>query len=167
MRCPADCADRLALGSLGGWLAEQRTWRYAFSLMGIVGVSYCTVLIVLLRDVAPGAMIGYNARWTAARPSRIAVISAGYADGLMRALTNRGRALVRGKFVPLVGTISMDVATVDVTGIEGVKSGDVVTLYGKDGEATQWVSDVAALLGTVSSDLLCSIGKRVPRYYVD
>jgi alanine racemase len=123
--------------------------------------------IVLLRDVAPGAMIGYNARWTAARPSRIAVISAGYADGLMRALTNRGRALVRGQFVPLVGTISMDVATADVTGVEGVKSGDVVTLYGKDGGATQWVSDVAALLGTVSSDLLCSIGKRVPRFYVD
>jgi len=122
--------------------------------------------VVLLRDVAPGGAVGYNARWVAERPSRIAVIAAGYADGLMRALTNRGRALVRGKFVPLVGTISMDVAAIDVTGIEGVKSGDIVTLYGKDGAALQWVSDVAALLGTVSSDLLCSIGKRVPRIYV-
>jgi alanine racemase len=123
--------------------------------------------IVLVRDVAAGASVGYNARWTAARPSRIAVISAGYADGLLRSLTNRGRALVHGKFAPLVGTISMDLATADVTGIDGVKSGDVATLYGADGAASQWVSEVAALLGTVSSDLLCAIGKRVPRFYVD
>ncbi|MGB6429856.1 MAG: alanine racemase [Candidatus Acidiferrales bacterium] len=123
--------------------------------------------IVLLRDVAAGGAVGYNARWTAARPSRIAVISAGYADGLLRSLTNRGRAIVRGKFAPLVGTISMDLATADVTAIDGVKSGDVATLYGADGAASQWVSEVAATLGTVSSDLLCAIGKRVPRFYVD
>jgi alanine racemase len=123
--------------------------------------------IVLVRDVAAGAAVGYNARWTAARPSRIAVISAGYADGLLRALTNRGRALLHEKFAPLVGTISMDLATADVTGIDGVKSGDIATLYGADGAASQWVSEVAALLGTVSSDLLCAIGKRVPRFYVD
>jgi len=123
--------------------------------------------IVLLRDVPAGAAVGYNARWTAARPSRLAVISAGYADGLLRSLTNRARVLVRGKFAPLVGTISMDLATADVTGIDGVKSGDVATLYGADGSASQWVSEVAATLGTVSSDLLCAIGKRVPRFYVD
>ena len=123
--------------------------------------------IVLLRDLAPGSAVGYNARWTAARPSRVAVISAGYADGLLRALTNRGHAIVRGKIVPLVGTISMDLATADVTGIDGVKTGDIATLYGADGGASQWVSEVAALLGTVSSDLLCAIGKRVPRFYVD
>jgi alanine racemase len=123
--------------------------------------------IVLMRDVPAGAAVGYNARWTAPRPSRLAVISAGYADGLLRSLTNRGRVLVRGKFAPLVGTISMDLSTADVTGIDGVKSGDVATLYGADGAASQWVSEVAATLGTVSSDLLCAIGKRVPRFYVD
>ena len=122
--------------------------------------------IVLVRDVAAGASVGYNARWTASRPSRIAVISAGYADGLLRALTNRGRALVHGKFAPLVGTISMDLATADVTAIDGVKPGDIATLYGADGPASQWVSEVAATLGTVSSDLLCAIGKRVPRFYI-
>jgi alanine racemase len=122
--------------------------------------------IVLMRDVPAGAAVGYNARWTAARPSRLAVISAGYADGLLRALTNRSRAIVRGKFAPLVGTISMDLATADVTGIDGVKTGDIATLYGADGAASQWVSEVAATLGTVSSDLLCAIGKRVPRFYV-
>jgi alanine racemase len=122
--------------------------------------------IVLVRDVAAGASVGYNARWTASRPSRIAVISAGYADGLLRALTNRGRALVHGKFAPLVGTISMDLATADVTAIDGVKPGDIATLYGADGPASQWVSEAAATLGTVSSDLLCAIGKRVPRFYI-
>ncbi|MGB6200307.1 MAG: alanine racemase [Candidatus Acidiferrales bacterium] len=122
---------------------------------------------VLVRDVAVGASVGYNARWTATRPSRIAVISAGYADGLLRSLTNRMRALVRGEFAPLVGTISMDLATADVTGIDGVKPGDIATLYGADGAASQWVSEVAATIGTVSSDLLCAIGKRVPRFYVE
>jgi alanine racemase len=122
--------------------------------------------IVLLRDVAPGAAVGYNARWTAARPSRLAVISAGYADGLLRTLTNRMRVLIRGKFAPLVGTISMDLCTADVTEIDGVKSGDVATIYGADGAASQWVSEIASTLGTVSSDLLCAIGKRVPRIYV-
>jgi len=74
--------------------------------------------------------------------------------------------LIRGKFAPLVGTISMDLCTADVTEIDGVKSGDVATIYGADGAASQWVSGIAATLGTVSSDLLCAIGKRVPRIYV-
>jgi alanine racemase len=122
--------------------------------------------VVSLRAIGPGQGVGYNARFMAARPSRIAVLAAGYADGVRRELTNRGRVMIRGKFAPLVGTISMDLAMADVTDIEGVEVGDVATLYGADGSATQYVSDVARLLGTVSSDLLCSIGKRVPRFYL-
>jgi len=122
--------------------------------------------IVTLRDVPVGGAVGYNARWTATRPSRVAVIAAGYADGLLRSLTNRGRVIIRGQFAPLVGTISMDLAAVDVTDIEGARTGDVVTIYGADGDAVQWASDVARVLGTVSSDLLCLIGHRVPRLYL-
>ncbi len=121
--------------------------------------------LVSLREVPPGQGVGYNARFVTRRPSRIGVIDAGYADGLTRALTNRGRVIVRGQFAPLVGTISMDLAMVDVTDIEGVQTGDVATIYGADGPAAQYVSDVARTLGTVSSDLLCAIGKRVPRFY--
>ncbi len=122
--------------------------------------------IISLRDVPPGEGVGYNARFVASRPSRVAVIAAGYADGLLRSLGNRGRVIVRGQFAPLVGTVSMDLATVDVTGIANAQIGDVVTIYGAEGDAAQYVSDVAHSLGTVTSDLLCALGKRVPRFYL-
>ena len=122
--------------------------------------------LISLREIAPGQAVGYNGRWVAARTSRIAVISAGYADGLPRTLTNRGRVIVRGKFVPLVGTISMDLITADVTDVPDVQLGDVATIYGADGETSQWVSEVAAQLGTVTSELCCALGQRVPRFYL-
>jgi len=122
--------------------------------------------IITLRDLPPGQSVGYSARFTTQRPSRIAVINAGYADGVMRQRTNRGCVIVRGRKVPLVGAISMDLTTLDVTDVPDVKLGDVVTLYGKDQNAEIKVSDVAHEIGTVTSDLLCALGRRVPRYYL-
>ena len=122
--------------------------------------------IITLRDLPPGQSVGYSARFTTQRPSRIAVINAGYADGVMRQRTNRGCVIVRGRKVPLVGAISMDLTTIDVTDVPDVKLGDVVTLYGKDGNGEIKVSDVAHEIGTVTSDLLCALGRRVPRYYL-
>jgi alanine racemase len=122
--------------------------------------------IISLRDVPAGEAVGYSARFITERASKIAVINAGYADGVVRARTNRGCALVRERRVPLVGTISMDLTTLDVTDVPGVELGDVVTIYGKDGKAAIEVSDVAPEIGTVTSDLLCALGRRVPKYYV-
>jgi alanine racemase len=122
--------------------------------------------IITLRDVPAGQGVGYSARFITERPSKIAVINAGYADGMLRQRTNRGCALLRGRRVPLVGTISMDLTTLDVTDVPGVQLGDVVTIYGKDGNDSIVVSDVAREIGTVTSDLLCALGRRVPRYYV-
>jgi alanine racemase len=122
--------------------------------------------IISLRDVPPGEAVGYSARFITERQSKIAVINAGYADGVVRARTNRGCALVRERRVPLVGTISMDLTTLDVTDVPGVALGDVVTIYGKDGKSAIEVSDVAPEIGTVTSDLLCALGRRVPKYYV-
>jgi len=122
--------------------------------------------IISLRDLPAGQPVGYSAKFVTARPSRIAVINAGYADGVLRQRTNRGCALVRGRGVPLVGAISMDLTTLDVTNVPDVKLGDIVTIYGRDGEAEIRVSDVAREIGTVTSDLLCALGRRVPRYYV-
>ena len=122
--------------------------------------------IITLRDLPPGQGVGYSARFVTERPTRIAVINAGYADGISRLRTNRGCALVRGKRVPLVGTISMDLTTLDVTDVPEVALGDVVTIYGRDGKDSIVVSDVAAEIGTVTSDLLCALGRRVPRYYL-
>lgn len=122
--------------------------------------------IITLRDLPTGQPVGYGARFVTERPSRIAVINAGYADGILRQRTNRGCALLRGHRVPLVGAISMDLTTLDVTSVPDAALGDIVTIYGRDGNAEIKVSDVAAEIGTVTSDLLCALGRRVPRYYV-
>jgi alanine racemase len=122
--------------------------------------------IISIRDLPVGARVGYNARWTATEPSRIAVLSAGYADGLLRVLSNKGRVIVRGQFAPIIGTVSMDLTAADVTGISSVRVGDIATIYGTDGETTQSVPDVARIANTASADLLCALGKRVPRFYL-
>ena len=121
--------------------------------------------IISVREVPAGAGIGYNAKFTTTRPSRIGVIPAGYADGIVRRLTGKGRALVRGVEVPMVGAISMDLTTVDITDVPEAGIGDVVTMFGTDGERSISPFAVARELGTVTSDLLCSVGKRVPRHY--
>jgi alanine racemase len=122
--------------------------------------------IISVRDLPEGESVGYAARFVTSRPSRIAVFNAGYADGIVRVRTNRGCALVHGRRVPLVGTISMDLTMLDVTDVPQAKWGDVVTIYGKDGDASIEVSDVAREIGTVTSDLLCALGTRVPKFYV-
>lgn len=122
--------------------------------------------IIALRELPAGEAVGYGARFVTQGPSRVAVINAGYADGIVRQRTNHGCAIVRGKRVPLVGTISMDLTTLDVTGVPDAAVGDVVTMYGQDGNAQIAVSDVAREINTVTAELLCALGRRVPRYYL-
>lgn len=121
--------------------------------------------IIGLRDVPAGAGVGYNESFVAKRPSRIGVLAAGYGDGLHRSLGNRGNVLVRGKLAPIVGIISMDVTMIDVTDVSGAQVGDVATIYGEDGECRLPAHLVARSIGTVTSDLLCMVSKRVPRVY--
>jgi alanine racemase len=122
--------------------------------------------IISLREVPAGAGIGYNAKFHATRPSKIGILAAGYADGIPRGMANQGKVLVRGQFAPVVGTVSMDLTAVDVTDIEGAELGDIVTIYGADGNALQYAFDVARQLGTVTANLLVSVGWRVPRIYL-
>ncbi len=122
--------------------------------------------IINIRNVPEGAGVGYNATFVAKRPSRIGVLAAGYGDGIHRSLGNRGSVLLRGKLLPIVGIISMDVTMIDVTDIEGVQLGDVATIYGTDGAQSLPANRVARSIGTVTSDLLCAVSQRVPRLYV-
>lgn len=122
--------------------------------------------IISVRDVPAGQGVGYGAAFRTQRPSRIAVIAAGYADGVVRCRSNRGSVLVLGKLAPLVGIVSMDLSMVDVTEVPGATVGDVATIYGQDGDATLHVNQVARQIGTVTSDLLCALGRRVPRFYL-
>ncbi len=121
--------------------------------------------IINLRHVPAGAGVGYGAQFLAARPSTIAVLAAGYGDGVHRSLGNKGSVLVRGVLAPIVGIVSMDVTMVDVTEVPGVTLGDIATVYGTAGEYVLPANVVARGIGTVTSDLLCAVSARVPRVY--
>lgn len=123
--------------------------------------------VVFLKDVPSGTPLGYGASYYARRPTRIATVPVGYADGLSRGLSNRGRAIVRDRCAKIVGQISMDLTLLDVTDIPGVDIGDEVILIGKSEHCSITALEIARELGTVPYEVLCSIGKRVPRIYVD
>ncbi len=125
--------------------------------------------IVELRGVERGAPVGYGATWRAGRPSRIATLPMGYADGLSRRLSNRGHVLVRGKRAPVVGAVSMDMAMIDVTDIEGASVRDeVVVLGAQDGPLGRdaiGADEIAAHADTIAWEVLTSVSRRVPRFY--
>ncbi|MGA3301496.1 MAG: alanine racemase [Candidatus Acidiferrales bacterium] len=167
---PSTLADMVRPGAiLYGYYQSFDPPQKKQEVMGQMPLEPCLTLrarIISLRDVPAGEGVGYAARFVTKRPSKIAVINAGYADGVVRARTNRGHALLHGQCVPLVGIISMDLTMLDVTDLPHAKIGDVVTIYGQDGAARIDVSDVAREIGTVTSDLLCALGRRVPKFYV-
>ena len=123
--------------------------------------------IVYLKDVPSGTPLGYGASFHTRRASRIATVPVGYADGLNHALSNRGFALVGGKRARIVGSISMDLSLLDVSDIPGTEVGDEITLIGGAEPNSITAVAIAQLLGTVPYEVLCSIGKRVPRIYVE
>jgi alanine racemase len=122
--------------------------------------------LIGLRSVAAGDSVGYNASWVAQRPSKTAVMSAGYGDGIHRSLGNRGCVYIRGHRAPMIGIISMDVTLLDVTDVPDVAIGDVATVYGTDGDNVYPANVIARSIGTVTSDLLCAVSQRVPRFYL-
>jgi len=121
--------------------------------------------VVYLKDVPSQTPLGYGEAFHTRRPSRIATVPVGYADGLSRALSNRGNAIVGGRLARLVGNISMDLSLLDVTDIPGVNVGDEVMLLGQSQRASISALDIAQMLDTVPYEVLCLIGKRVPRLY--
>jgi alanine racemase len=122
--------------------------------------------IINIRNIPEGAGVGYNETFIAKRPTRIAVLAAGYGDGIHRSLGNRGGVLVRGTLAPIVGIISMDVTMIDITDVPDAELGDAVTIYGSDGKHVRPANVIARSIGTVTSDLLCAVSQRVPRVYL-
>ena len=122
--------------------------------------------IINIRNVPPGDGVGYGSKFLPARASKIAVVAAGYGDGIHRSLGNKGSVLVRSVLAPIVGIVSMDVTMIDVTDVPDVALGDVATFYGTDGEHVLPANLVARGIGTVTSDLLCAVSARVPRIYL-
>jgi len=123
--------------------------------------------IMLLKKVPRGEQLGYGCTFETGRDSLIATLPIGYDDGYRRALSNRGRVIVRGEFAPVVGRVSMDLTLVDVTDVPGVAVEDQVTLLGRVGAVSITAEDVGELAGTISYEITCGISNRVPRKYVN
>lgn len=121
--------------------------------------------LVEIKEVPPGAQVGYGATWTAGRRTRLGVVAAGYADGIPHAVSNRGCVLVGGRRAPVIGAVSMDLITVDLTGLPGGNVGEEVTLLGRSGTVKWDADDIAAAAGTINYTVLCGIGNRVKRVY--
>jgi alanine racemase len=116
-----------------------------------------------VREVPAGSPVSYGGTFVTVRPSRLAVVPVGYADGYRRALGNRGRVLVRGCRAPVVGRVTMDMTIADVTEIPGVAAGDEVVLLGPQGTDAVSAEEMAGWLETIPYEVLCGIGQRVPR----
>jgi alanine racemase len=178
----ADCASAtglpLSIANSAGilaWPASHAAWnRPGVMLYGAspfaVRIEHADALqpamtfrseIIALREIGVGESVGYGARWTAGRPSRIATIAAGYADGYPRHAPSGTPTFIKGGVAPLVGTVSMDMLTVDVTDRPDVVVGDEVELWGRNVAVTA----VATRAGTISYELLTGVSPRVPRTY--
>jgi alanine racemase len=160
-------------------LRDQRVWydyvRPGLLLYGIVPPPLAALLtlrpalslhsrIVHVKGMRPGEGTGYGLHSAVDRPATIAVVPAGYADGLDRRMAGRAFMLVRGKRVPVVGSVCMDMTMIDVTGMD-VSTGDEVVIVGEQGSEAIGMREIAASIGTIPYELLCRVGTRIERLY--
>ncbi|HEX8028451.1 MAG TPA: alanine racemase [Vicinamibacterales bacterium] len=135
------------------------------STLALKPVMSLTSRVVAVKGIRSGETVGYGGRFAAERPVTLAVIPAGYADGLDRRLENQGFVLVRGQRAGIVGAVSMDMLTVDVTDIDGVGPGDEVVFLGAQGDKSIDAREMADWIGTIPYEILCRLGSRVERKY--
>jgi alanine racemase len=121
--------------------------------------------IVQLRSIPRGGTVSYNRTFVAERPTRIAVLPIGYADGYSRRLSHRGSVLIQGHRAPIIGLVCMDMIMIDVTDLGPVQAGETVTLIGHQGQESIWADEVSKWMDTIPYEVLCGIGPRVPRLY--
>jgi len=160
-------------------LRDERVWydfvRPGLLLYGIIPPPLAAMLplrpalslhsrIVHVKGMRPGEGTGYGLNSVADRPTTIAIVPAGYADGLDRRMAGRAFMLVRGKRVPVVGSVCMDMTTIDVTGMD-VSTGDDVVIVGAQGNEEITMREIAAAIGTIPYELLCRVGTRIERFY--
>ncbi|HEY0407858.1 MAG TPA: alanine racemase [Pyrinomonadaceae bacterium] len=122
--------------------------------------------IALLKRVPKGETLGYGCTFEASRETLVATLPIGYNDGYARALSNRGRVIVRGVYAAVIGRVSMDLTLVDVTDVANVAVGDQVTLLGEDGTLAVTAEEIAKMAATLSYEITCGISRRVPRRYL-
>ena len=123
--------------------------------------------VLAVKDLPAGALVGYGGMYRTTQPTRIAVLAAGYADGIPHRLSNKGRVIANGHLAPIIGAVSMDLTTIDITHCPPLVAGDPVTLLGSEGGVSIDAQQIARLAGTISYSVLCGIHARVKRIYVD
>lgn len=121
--------------------------------------------IVYIKEVELGTGISYGSTFITNRRTKVATIPVGYADGYSRNMSNVGKVIIRGQYAPIIGRICMDYFMVDVTDIEGVSQGDVVTLLGRDGDSVISVETLAKWSHSFPYEMICTVGKRIPRVF--
>jgi alanine racemase len=122
--------------------------------------------IIAVKEVSEGTLIGYGGSYRTTQAMRIAILAAGYADGIPHRLSNRGKVIAGGKLTAMLGTVSMDLTTIDVSHAPHLKPGDPVTLLGTEGSVSLDAQQIAKTAGTISYNVLCGISARVKRVYV-
>jgi alanine racemase len=123
-------------------------------------------MILSIKELPEGALVGYGGMFRAPHAMRIAILSAGYADGIPHRLSNKGRVIAGGKLAPIIGAVSMDLTTIDVTQCPPLRVGDPVTLLGSEGNISIDAMQMARVAGTISYSVLCGISARVKRIYL-
>jgi alanine racemase len=123
--------------------------------------------VLAVKDLPAGVLVGYGGMYRTTQPTRIAVLAAGYADGIPHRLSNKGRVIANGHLAPIIGAVSMDLTTIDITHCPPLAAGDAVTLLGSEGGVSIDAQQIARVAGTISYSVLCGIHARVKRIYVD
>jgi len=134
--------------------------------LGLTPAMKLRTRVIALRTLEVGQGVGYGLTFRARRRTRLATVPMGYGDGLMRALSNRGAMLVRGRLCPIVGNVSMDLTTLDVTDVPGVAVSDEVVVMGEQEGARIGPHDLAGAASTIGYEVLTNVSRRVPRVYV-
>lgn len=150
-----------------GNLARVGLHLYGLDDQELKPVASWTAQVYHIRDIGKGSAVGYGPHFRARRKMKMAVLGVGYGDGYRRALSNRAEVLIRGRRCPVIGAISMDLTTIDVSALPSVTVNDRVTLIGKDGGEQITAGELASHAGTISYEILTGISARVPRIFLN
>jgi alanine racemase len=168
----------VAYGRRDGWHTLVRTGHALYGylspargdapapLLDVAPVLTWKARLLAIKDLPEGALVGYGGTFRAPRPMRVGILGAGYADGVFHRLSNRGKVIAAGRLTPILGTISMDLTTIDLSHTSALVPGDAVTLLGREGDCSLDAQQIAKVAGTISYNILCSISERVRRVYL-
>ncbi|MEG0571368.1 MAG: alanine racemase C-terminal domain-containing protein, partial [Oscillospiraceae bacterium] len=134
--------------------------------LGFLPVMSIKSVVSMVKTIKAGTAVSYGRNFVAKTDMKVATVPIGYADGYSRLLSNKGKMIVNGTLVSIIGNVCMDQVMLDVSEVNGVKQGDIVTILGSDGGLIITADDIAREIGTIGYEIVCVVGRRVPRIYI-